>query len=462
MVAFDGDGEGVGELTWSQANLWQGMTLDGPPITMGGIVQPPDGMTVERIEDLLRFAVTRHQSLRTRLRLRGDRPPLQVCVTSGVVPLDVIDAGDDDPAALAKAIEAEYKRKPFDYENEFPVRMAVVHRAGAALRMVGTYLHLAMDQGGVDALMRDLDARDPVTGAAAGPVTSVQPLELANKQAGAHAQRKSAAAMTYLEHVLRVMPIRQFGEPRYPDDGRRIIRFRSPATALAIRRIAAQETTSTASALLAAFAVGVARFSGHPNMMAMLLVHNRFRPGLADSVSPVVQMSPCLIEVRGAPSLRDVVARTGASVLTAYKHAYYDPYQQDVVFDRVEAERGPLEYWHYNDRRDMERPRTDGPLPTDDEIRAAVAHSEHSLEPNESATTSGIFLSVLDEPNGGVDFVLDVATRYLSETEMVALTAEFEVAAVRTALEPTAPTDFAADSPKYGEHRPDREVIHHA
>ena len=462
MVAFHGDGEGVGELTWSQANLWQGMTLDGPPITMGGIVRPPNVMTVGDIEDLLRFTLVRHQSLRTRLRLRGDQPPLQVCVTSGEVPLDIVDAGADDPVALAKAIEADYKKAPFDYENEFPVRMAVVHRDGIALRMVATYLHLAMDQGGVDALMRDIDARDPVTGAAAGPVTSIQPLELASKQAGAQAQRKSAAAMTYLEHVLRAMPIRQFGEPRYAEDGRRIVRFRSPATALAIRRIAAQEATSTASALLAAFAVGVARFTCQPNMMAMLLVHNRFRPGLADSVSPVVQMSPCLIEVRGAASLRDVVTRTGASVLTSYKHAYYDPYQQDVVFDLVEAQRGPLEYWHYNDRRDMQRPLTDGPLPTDDEIRAAVERSEHSLEPNVSGTTSGIFLSVLDDPNGSVDFVLDVATRYLSEAEIVALATEFETAAVRTALEPTAPTDFDADSPKYGEHRPDREVIHHA
>ena len=42
-------------------------------------------------------------------------------------------------------------------------------------------------------------------------------------------------------------------------------------------------------------------------------------------------------------------------MLTAYKHAYYDPYEQDAVYDRVEAERGQLEYWQYNDRRDLDR-----------------------------------------------------------------------------------------------------------
>jgi hypothetical protein len=460
MVSFQGDGDGVGELTWGQANLWQGMTLDGPPITTGGIAEVPRGTTVEHIAADLRFAVSRHQALRTRLRLRPGERPLQVCVTSGELPLDVIDAGDDDPDALAAAVHKRYKEIPFDYEHEFPVRMAVVHRDRKVLRMIAIYLHLAMDMGGIDALLADMNARDPVTGAPAGPVTATQPLDMARRQQGGSALRQSAAAMKYLENVLRVMPLRQFGEPRYPDRGMRALRFRSPATALAIPRVAAQEATTTSTALLSAFAVGVARATGHHSVMAMLLVNNRFRPGFADAVSPVVQMSPCVIDVADA-TLGAVVRRTGSSVLTAYKHAYYDPYEQDVVFERVEAARGPLEYWNYNDRRPLDRPVVDGPLATDEEIRAAVAHSECVWESAPNSTIPGLFLSVLDESDS-IDFVLTVATRYLSDTDMVALTAEFETAAVMTALEPAAPTDFPANSPKNGESEVGREVIHHA
>jgi len=459
MVGFHGDGDGVGELTWSQANLWQGMTLDGPPISMGGKVSPPTPLTADDVAETVRFTVSRHQSLRTKLKLRGDKPPLQVCVSSGEMPLEVIEAGDDDPDALAEQVEKRYRNTPFDYENEFPVRTAVVLHNGIARWVVTIYLHLAMDMGALDALANDIISRDPVTGDAAGPVTSIQPLELAAKQQQPPALRKSAAAMTYLEQVLRVMPLRQFGEPRYPDEGQRILRLRSRAAALAIQRIAATESTSTSSAVLAAFAVGVTRYTGHPNVMAMLLVSNRFRPGFADAVSPVVQMSPCLIDVAGA-TLRDAVIRTGSSVLTAYKHAYYDPYEQDAVYDRVEAERGQLEYWSYNDRRDLDRSAAVGPMPTDDEIRAALGSTEHRWVPTKS-TSTGIYLTVLDGPDDTVEFELMAESRFLSENDMVALTTEIETAAVRTALEPDLATDFPGDSPKSGEVDPGREVIHH-
>lgn len=461
MVAFAGDGGGTGELTWSQANLWQGMTVDGPPITLGGAIGTGTDYTVEKMAELLRFVVSRNQALRTRLVLRGDRPPLQVCVPSGEVPLAVVDAGTRDPVELAERIAAEYRKKPFDYEAEFPVRMAVVHRDGVALWMVAVFLHLALDQSGIDAMMADVRARDPETGAPAGPVTAPQPLELATKQAGTHAQRKSAAAMAYLEHVLRAMPVRQFGAARFPDTGMRVLRMRSPATALAIRRTAMRAGTTTSSAVLAAFAVGVARFTGHPTVMAMLLVNNRFRPGLADVVSPVVQMSPCLVDIAGA-TLDEVVARTGTSVLTAYKHAYYDPYQQDAVFDRIEAERGPLEYWNYNDHRDRDRSLPPGPPPTDDEIATAVADRELVWEPGAPVDKGAFFLDVVDGPDSSLVLVLNVPVKYVSEGDMVALLTEIEAAAVRTAVDPGAPTDFSARPPKSGGGRPQREVIHHA
>jgi len=131
------------------------------------------------------------------------------------------------------------------------------------------------------------------------------------------------------------------------------------------------------------------------------------------------------------------------------------------VFERVEAARGPLEYWNYNDRRPLDRPVVDGLLATDEQIRAAVAHSECVWESAPKSTIPGLFLSVLDESDS-IDFVLTVATRYLSDADMVALTAEFETAAVMTALAPAAPTDFPANSPKSGESEVEREVIHHA
>ncbi|HEX4701871.1 MAG TPA: condensation domain-containing protein, partial [Pseudonocardiaceae bacterium] len=314
LVPFQGEGDGVDELPWGQVALWHGMSLSGRSVTLAGVSPAPPDATVEDMVDMLGFVVGRHQALRTRLRLRPGGRPLQVCVTSGEVPLDVVDIdADEDPAEIAKAVKLRYQETNFDYENEFPVRMAVIRQHGRIALMVAVYLHLALDAGGLAALLADIAGRDPVTGAAAGPVTGITPLEQARKQRTPHALRKSETAMVYLEHALRTMHHKQFGEPRYKGDGWLMLRFRSPATALAVRRISRQQDTSTSSALLAAFAVAVARFTGIGRVMTWLSVGNRFRPGFADTVSAVAQLSPYLIEVDDV-SLGEAVARARTSV----------------------------------------------------------------------------------------------------------------------------------------------------
>src|SRR5882757_5401888 len=189
LVPFHGDGEGVGELTWAQIGLWEGMVVAGQSVTMAGSAPVPPGATVEQLADLLGFMVSRHQALRTRLRFRDAGTPLQVCVTSGEVPLEIVDT-DGDPVDAAKAVEARYRGVDFDYETEFPIRMAVIRRDGAPAYMVAVYLHTVLDAGGLTALLNDMFARDPVTGEAA-PVTAIQPLEQARRQRSGSGRRQS-------------------------------------------------------------------------------------------------------------------------------------------------------------------------------------------------------------------------------------------------------------------------------
>jgi hypothetical protein len=442
LVPFQGDGAGTEELTWAQIGLWHSMALSGRSVTMTGITPSPPGTTVGQLADLLAFIVGRHQALRTRLRFRDEGLPLQVCVSSGEVPLEVVDTVDD-PGEVAAQVQARYRGTNFDYENEFPVRMAAIRRYGVITHLVVVYLHLALDAGGLQALLADMFARDPVTGAAAGPVTALQPLEQARRQRTAHAKRQTDAAMVYLEHALRTTHPAQFGEPRYDSRGFRMIRYRSPATALAIRRIAAQEGMNSASVLLAVFAVGLARCTGIGQVLAMLMVSNRFRPGFADSVSPLVQLSPYVIDVADV-TLGEAAGRARTSVLNAYKNAYYDPYAQESVIDRVEAELGEIDYsCVYNDRRKPESDTTDEPLPTDEEIRAAVLCAEHHWEHRPDMSSRRLFLSVEDGPDA-IDFVMSADTRFFSDDDIVALAAEFENAAVQTAMEPTLPTGVVA------------------
>jgi hypothetical protein len=99
------------------------------------------------------------------------------------VPLEVVDVGSgEDPAEVAEALRMRYEERNFDYEHEWPVRLAVIREGGAPTHAVAVYLHLAVDAMGMTALLADLAGRDPRTGAAPGPLTALQPLAQARLQ----------------------------------------------------------------------------------------------------------------------------------------------------------------------------------------------------------------------------------------------------------------------------------------
>ncbi|HEX4701318.1 MAG TPA: condensation domain-containing protein [Pseudonocardiaceae bacterium] len=446
LVPFEGEGFGVEDLTWGQIGFWEGMYNTGQSATMGGITADlPPGTGIDEVAEGLAFVVGRHQSLRTRLRFEPDGRVRQVCESSGQIPIEIVDAGDGDPDEVAETVRERYSVVNFDYEHEWPVRTAVIMKGGELCRVVTVYLHLAVDATGMDLVLADLASRDPETGAAAGPVTAVQPLEQARQQRAPAALRRCAASLRYLEHVFRTMTPQRFGEPKYPEDpGFRQIRFRSPATALAVRRIAEQENTNTSSVLLACFAVGVARHTRNSLVMAFMLVNNRFRPGFAESVSPLVQLSPYLIDVADA-TLGEAVARARGSVLNTYKNAYYDPRRQDEVIAQVERDRGEeIDYsCFYNDRRRQDRGLSCEPMPTDAEIRAAVALSEYEWQSPPDMPTRKLYVNV-DDPPGAIDFVMSVDNRYFSIDDTIAVARGMETVAVEAALDPTTPTGVAA------------------
>jgi hypothetical protein len=318
--------------------------------------------------------------------------------------------------------------------------MAVIRAGGVLTHQVTAILHTSIDADGLIALAADLAARDPKTGAARGPVTAVQPLDQANRQRGPAGQRQNAISLRYLERVLHAVSPSRFGEPKYPGD--RVIhqiRYHSPATLLAIRSVAARNSVNTSPVLLASFAVGLARFTGVNPVLAMLMVNNRFRPGFADSVSALIQLTPYVIDVADI-TLDEAVDRAARSALHAYKNAYYNPYEQDEVIERVERERGEeidLSCF-YNDRRLADRGLGAEPV-TAGQIRAALPRSTVSTEGEINPPRRKVYFNVL-ETRGGIEFLVSVDSRYFSPADMETVVRGVEAVAVEVALDGTAPT----------------------
>ena len=275
VVQFAGDGSGVAELSWGQQEIWSVIQAKGNSLPMGGARALPPGQTVADVAAGLRFIMSRHQALRTRLRFGPDGQTQQVVHASGAITLEVVDAGDSDPGEVAAAVAAEYKARNFDYENEWPLRMAVITHHGNATHVAQMICHIALDAFGLAVLYDDFDHRDERT----GPVTAMQPMEQASRQHGPSGRRAHEASMRYLERLTASVPDCQFkatADPRQPRFWQ--VTLDSPAGYRAMGMLAARLGLGTSPVLLAAFAVALASVSVSPRVAAHLVVSNRFRP----------------------------------------------------------------------------------------------------------------------------------------------------------------------------------------
>jgi hypothetical protein len=403
-VGFHGEGAGTGELTWGQMGIWRASQRNNRTMNLAWTAAPHEGASVTEIAGMLRFMVSRHPALRTRLRFTdgpsGERHPRQVTVASGEVPLCIADIGDgDDPAAAAAALRTRYEFTWFDYENEFPVRMGVIRQSGAVTHLVVCYSHVAVDGGGLDALNEDLENLDWATGEAKAPIGGLSPLDLARRQGGPADQRRSERAVRHWAAQLdRLSAWRHEGparphEPRFAE-----LMAYSPAMELGIRAVAARTGTDATSVLLAAYSAAVARVFGRDPSLAQLVVNNRFRPGFGRMVSQVSQHSICVVDVAGA-AFDEVVARAKKAAVSATYHAYYDPVACDGLLDEIAARRGqPLDvHWCLNDLRGMAEP-ADGNVPAEVDLTRIVPRTRMYWSTQSPACHGDLYLFVDSVP----------------------------------------------------------------
>jgi len=449
LVQFRGEGSGVGRLTWGQRGVWRSIQRRGGSEFMGGEVRLPESMnvTVADLADVLKFIMCRHQSLRTRLVFDADGDPQQRLFDSGEIALDVVQIGDRDPAEVAREVRIGYESHDFDYIDEWPVRMAGVADGDRVIYMVAVYNHLAVDAHSLLALMDDIMARDPVTGAA-GPVTAIQPLELAGLQERRSAQRLTDGALKHWGRILRSVTPSRFDEsgdersPRFWD-----VSYESKAADLAMRSIAARNGTDTSPVLLAAYCVAMARTVGRNPVVLQLAVSNRFRPGFSGAVTPLAMSTPCMIDIADI-TFDEAIGRAWHAAMTTYLCSYYDPQQRAALVDQVNAERGTNIdiQCYFNDRRDPATMAASGPAPTDEEITAALPASKLAWGERSDFPQPKFYLDVNDVMGGeGMEFSLTADTRYASPPDMERFVRTLEAVVVDASRDITLTTGVSAN-----------------
>ncbi len=289
MVHFAGEGSGVAELTWGQLELWGAMRRQGTWMPLPVREALPAGTTVEDMAEWLRYVMSRHQSMRTKLAFRPDGPPRQVVHGSGDIAMDVVEAGEEDPDAVAQRTIDRFVFRDFDFESEWPVDMAVIARHGVPLIRVFNVCHLVTDAFGAMALMADLARRAAAPHDPAPPVTATEPLAQAEWQCSPAGRRHSETALRHWAEAIRELPARRFpppvdrGEPRHWG-----LVFVSPATHHAVRVIRHRTGANSAQVILTLFLVALTQVTGVHPAATRVGVNNRFRRGLSDTVSVIM------------------------------------------------------------------------------------------------------------------------------------------------------------------------------
>lgn len=446
LIHFAGEGSGVAEMSWGQLEIWGAMQRQRTMMPLPLIEPLAPGTTLEDVAVWLRYLLSRHQAMRTRLEPQPDGPPRQVLSSSGTIAIDVVEAGDDDPADVAQRMlewRDQYVERDYDVAREWPVFLTVITKDGVPTHRLITICHIVMDAFGAVALGADLAERE--AGGPAKPITAMQPLAQAHWQQSPEGQRYSKAVLRHWEDVLRQMPASRFptpvdrGEPRYW-----MLNFFSPAAHLAVQIIRNRTGAPSAQVLLTMFLVALARVTGINPSATRVAVNNRFRRGMADSVSNLTQYGLCVVDVAGI-TFDEALARLGRRMLATLKNSYYDPLRVSELVQRIGRERAEEVDIHcyYNDRRlgpDADIP--PGTLPTAVEVRAALPFTVVSSEPL-ARGAERLIVCVNDAPDM-LHLLLHADTHYLSQQAMVACAHAMEDIAVEAALDAAALTGVPA------------------
>jgi hypothetical protein len=435
-VRFEGEGSGVEELTWGQWAAWRSMELGGGRVDWAGGTMPLlDGQTIDQIVMELAFLIGRHQSLRTRYRPGEDGLPRQILSSSGELFIEIVEAGEDDPAEVAAALDTALQDAPFDNAEDWPVRAAVVCRDGTPAWFVVLYSHMAIDAYGIEALIADMANLDRATGEQLAPVAGVQPADLARRQRGGAGRRQHNTSLRHWEKQLREIaperfpPVPDPPSPRYWEAS-----YSSPAAYLALGRIAERTKAHSSTILLAAYVLMLARISGDPTTVVRMLVSNRFRPGFKESVAGLAQSALCVVDTAGV-SFDEVVARVWKTQLTAGMHAYYDPRDLWDMIARVGEERGAaLDLQSYfNDRRRTMTTAEVLPQASAKDINEALPQSRLRWGTNSDDPYATVFFLINAVPDT-VDITLRVDTQRVAPDDLVAILRGIEELVVAAAL----------------------------
>ncbi|MEU4767636.1 condensation domain-containing protein [Actinosynnema sp. NPDC023794] len=337
-VEFVGDRDGTAAFTWGQRGIWDAMATNRQTWNLSYVVELADVRAdVDSVVDAIGRLLVRHESLRTVVRV-AEGSPLQVVVRSGSLPVLTVTSGAAEARDTAMTLRRELVEPPFDHGTELPVRINLVEVDGVVWHAVFVYSHVAVDFGAAQVIHEDL-RHVLATGSFPGEA-GLQPLDLARREASAGAAVTSRAVRYWTEQLRRIPPTTLSSSGPLHDPPVQEGVLMSTALRAAAKRVAARHGTTASTAVLAACAMILGRWTGHSVVALNMPVGNRFKEEHRRLTTNLVQHGLFVLDLPPGGTLDDIVPLAVKSAMRAYRYAYYDQTALDRARAEIDAERG--------------------------------------------------------------------------------------------------------------------------
>ncbi|WP_331743375.1 condensation domain-containing protein [Kitasatospora sp. NBC_01300] len=344
-----------GPLTWVQQWHWFERTVPARrrvnPTPLADHCHVPPPATVADVHAALAALTARHEALRTTVDPlrpvqhvhRADWAPL---------PVDHLDVRAVDAGTL-EAATAALAARPIDPERNPPWRARVLIEAGRPRAVLLAAHHVLIDGWGLAVLINQL--HDQLHGVNAPAEASVHPLD------AVAAQRPERARAAEREWLTRLAgnPTGVLAPFGGTDNGagRHRLQHRSAGAYADLARVARRHRVSPEVVVLAALAHDVATRTGELRFLASVVVSNRARAALRNSVDVRALTVPVQIDLRPGAAFGEVVASVAAASAAAYRHGQWRPADLVAAQARMDRHRGvvtvpTIEYNCYSWPRD--------------------------------------------------------------------------------------------------------------
>ncbi|MEU3502343.1 condensation domain-containing protein [Streptomyces hundungensis] len=327
-----------GPLTWIQQWHWFEHTIPAArrvnPTPLADHCHVPASATVADVLAALASLTARHEALRT--TVDPLRPVQHVHPAHWApLPVDYVDVLDAEAETLETATAALAAR-PIDAERNPPWLARVLLAGGKPRAVLIAAHHVLIDGWGLAVLINQLHHQ--LRGGDAPLEGGPHPLDMAATQP---LERARVAEREWLTRLAGnpTGVLAPFGGT--PDGaGRHRLQHRSVDAYADLDRLAHRHGASPEVVLLAALAHDIAARTGEHRFLASVVVSNRARADLRNSIGVRALTVPVQIDLRPGAAFGEVVASVAASSAAAYRHGQWRPAELVAAQARMDRRRG--------------------------------------------------------------------------------------------------------------------------